>query len=750
MEHELYRFVTKASKKSFDSRCIFHLRSNEKCEIYRKKYIDQQEKYFKKGSEYMKKANIGSEFTKKRGIKTGSLLLALVMLIQFVPQLNIAHADPLPTNSAWINNDTSVTYGDVKDAIDAASDGDVIHLSGNVTSPGFNEINKDVTLDVAHDTTIQMSYGNSILFELLRGSKLQVRDGATLTIPRGWIIPKENSEITISDTAQLVMGDHITMWDHASLKVKDSAKLKTRSIVVYIDSKVEITDSATVNVGGVQWDDKIVLEDRGSLLISGNSNVTIQGYLDARNNSNVLIKGSPVVRAELITSTDDSKIQVISGDVQIADLDTYVRLVDTDDNFNSIVSDSPNANDPLKMFRLTDSTITVLPAIASNGHSYSYTVLERTIPGTTTVEKYAWVPFHKVTYQLKYRAASFADGTKDDKVTFTISGYPLNMANKVYNQDIVPEGVPTSSRAGDTFIGWFYKDENGNEKEFKPLETILTGDTVVYDVWKKAPSSSGSSEEEETPEVSPQQPQVPLTSNESKQDNTTRKLNKVDHYSYMVGYPDGTFRADSQMTRAEVTMMFARLLKDRPNGTPFMENRYRDVQETNWFSYAVDYMSEQNIIKGYPDGTFRPNEPITRAEFAAISARFDKLSDEGNSTFTDVSENHWASKVIAQAGKKGWVSGYPDGTFKPNQNITRVEVVSSTNRILNRYADIEFAKTNKEKLATMTDIAETHWGYGAIVEAMNGHDYVRLEDGKAEKWERLNLKSFDFPASLPQ
>ena len=212
----------------------------------------------------MKKANIGSEFTKKRGIKTGSLLLALVMLIQFVPQLNIAHADPLPTNSAWINNDTSVTYGDVKDAIDAASDGDVIHLSGNVTSPGFNEINKDVTLDVAHDTTIQMSYGNSILFELLRGSKLQVRDGATLTIPRGWIIPKENSEITISDTAQLVMGDHITMWDHASLKVKDSAKLKTRSIVVYIDSNVEITDSATVNVGVVQWDDKIVIEDRGS------------------------------------------------------------------------------------------------------------------------------------------------------------------------------------------------------------------------------------------------------------------------------------------------------------------------------------------------------------------------------------------------------------------------------------------------------------------------------------------------------
>ena len=202
------------------------------------------------------------------------------------------------------------------------------------------------------------------------------------------------------------------------------------------------------------------------------------------------------------------------------------------------------------------------------------------------------------------------------------------------------------------------------------------------------------------------------------------------------------------MTRAEVTMMFARLLVDRPVGTPFMESRYSDVIESNWFSYAVDYMSEENIVKGYPDGTFRPNAPITRAEFAAISARFDKLLDEGNHSFTDVSEDHWAAKVIARAAVKGWVSGYPDGTFKPNQNITRTEVVSSTNRILNRYADVEFAKAHSDELAPMIDIADTHWGYGAIVEAMNGHDYVRLEDGKSERWERLNGKSFTFPTPL--
>ena len=113
--------------------------------------------------------------------------------------------------------------------------------------------------------------------------------------------------------------------------------------------------------------------------------------------------------------------------------------------------------------------------------------------------------------------------------------------------------------------------------------------------------------------------------------------------------------------------------------------------------------------------------------------------------FTDVSDDHWAAKVIARAEKKGWVSGYPDGTFKPNQNITRAEVVSATNRILNRYADIEFVKAHKLELAPMTDIEETHWGYSAIAEAMNGHEYIRLDDGKTEKWERLNGKSFEFP-----
>lgn len=227
--------------------------------------------------------------------------------------------------------------------------------------------------------------------------------------------------------------------------------------------------------------------------------------------------------------------------------------------------------------------------------------------------------------------------------------------------------------------------------------------------------------------------------------NTEPALNIDYHYAYMKGYPDKTFGPDKPMTRAEVTMMFARLLKERPEKGRKYIMPYKDIYENDWYAYAVTFMSEKKLVSGYPDGTFKPNAPITRAEFASIASRFDSLVDKADLKFSDVSKNHWAYKVICSAEAKGWISGYPDGTFKPEKNITRAEVVSSTNRILNRYADLDFAKTHVQELAPMIDMNDSHWAYGPVVEAMNGHDYKRLSDGKSERWIRLNGKRFTFP-----
>lgn len=248
-------------------------------------------------------------------------------------------------------------------------------------------------------------------------------------------------------------------------------------------------------------------------------------------------------------------------------------------------------------------------------------------------------------------------------------------------------------------------------------------------------------ESKPTPEPTPSTPGWTVTPSSP----ADSKLNLVDHLAYMKGYPDLTFGPDRNMTRAEVTMMFARLLKNRPEANKVYAMPYSDVTKADWYAYAVSYMTENKLIMGYPDGTFRPNNPISRAEFAAIASRFDQLKPGLSLPFNDVKAGHWAYDVIASAADKGWVNGYPDGSFKPENKITRAEVVSTTNRMLNRYADLAFAKAHKNELAPMRDMDESHWAYGAAVEAMNGHDYHRQADGKNETWILLNGKRFTFP-----
>ena len=222
-------------------------------------------------------------------------------------------------------------------------------------------------------------------------------------------------------------------------------------------------------------------------------------------------------------------------------------------------------------------------------------------------------------------------------------------------------------------------------------------------------------------------------------------LNKEDHKAYMFGYPDWTFRPDNNMTRAEATCMFARLLKNYPREDVRYNLSYPDIKEDEWYYPAIGFMTENNIIEGYEDGSFRPNNPITRAEFSKMASKFDDLVGNNTKAFADVSENHWALKYINSAYAKGWVNGYEDGSFRPDRNITRAEVVTITNKMLNRYADQDFVRANKSILIDFKDLEEAYWAYFNIMEATHGHDFVRKPNGMDELWERLNGEAFIFP-----
>ena len=204
----------------------------------------------------------------------------------------------------------------------------------------------------------------------------------------------------------------------------------------------------------------------------------------------------------------------------------------------------------------------------------------------------------------------------------------------------------------------------------------------------------------------------------------TGMLNKTDHFAYVIGYPDGTVHPNGQITRAEVATIFFRLLRDEVRDGAFTtSNSYSDVAYGKWYNNPISTMSALGIITGYPDGTFKPNKPITRAEFAAIAARFDETQSGKSATFSDVI-GHWAAKEIGIAYYNEWIKGYPDGTFKPDQNITRAEAMTMINRVLERKpespADL---LTNMNKWTDNMDTSK--WYYLDVQEATNSHGYTR-------------------------
>ena len=213
------------------------------------------------------------------------------------------------------------------------------------------------------------------------------------------------------------------------------------------------------------------------------------------------------------------------------------------------------------------------------------------------------------------------------------------------------------------------------------------------------------------------------------------ELNRTDHFAFLVGYTDGTFGPERNMTRAEVTTMFARLLTEQIEADKTYSNTFSDVPKGYWAANYIGYMQQFGIITGYSDGSFRPDAPVTRAEFAAIASRFEKLT-EGSKSFADVPDTYWAARYINFAATRGWVTGYSDGTFKPENTITRAEVAAVTCRLLERSADQTYIRSHIGELRTFADVTESHWAYWYAMEAANGHDYTK--SGSSESWSRTH------------
>lgn len=283
-------------------------------------------------------------------------------------------------------------------------------------------------------------------------------------------------------------------------------------------------------------------------------------------------------------------------------------------------------------------------------------------------------------------------------------------------------GSTAQAKSGARFDGWYSADGTLLSTNLTFVPTREAGavwqGTTYYAHFSAKRSPSTPSTPAKPDETKPTLAPIP------------EMLNGEDHYAYLLGYEDGTVRPNGSISRAEVATVLFRLLKDDVRTQNLTkDNAYSDVPDTAWYSTAVSTLSKMGVISGYPDGTFRPNAPITRAEFAAMIARFDETAKSADTPFTDIS-GHWAENAIGKAYGNGWVEGSSKTVFCPESNLTRAETATLLNRVLHRLPEKE-----SDLLANQIawpDNPETFWGYLTIQEATNSHEYERKADGVHE------------------
>ena len=321
-------------------------------------------------------------------------------------------------------------------------------------------------------------------------------------------------------------------------------------------------------------------------------------------------------------------------------------------------------------------------------HLYSdEDLLEMTFTSDTTfIAQYKYVggPSVDDEYDVVYNA-NFTDGGVPRRQGYDKGETVTVSENKWFERD------------GYIFVGW-NTEADGTGDSYDPDDTFkMPGrDVYLYAQWQKekpGPDDTG----------------------------VSRWLETEDHNAYLTGYPDSTFGADRNMTRAEVAQMFYSLLK---NKNVMITTSFSDVSNDAWYATAVKTMASLGMMSGYPDGTFRPDEPITRAEFATVALAFAYEPDNARCSYLDVSTSAWYYTYVAQATTYGWIGGYPDGTFRPNNSITRVEVCVIVNNMLGRTPDEDYIDRNEDELVNFVDLSDRYWGYYTIMEATNGHEYT--------------------------
>ena len=290
-------------------------------------------------------------------------------------------------------------------------------------------------------------------------------------------------------------------------------------------------------------------------------------------------------------------------------------------------------------------------------------------------------------------------------------------------------GYPVPSVAADSgysFTGWLGTDgitRTSNEV----LDLTVTGDMTFTAQYAKDSGSGGSTGTTRSTIEALFAPEKQLADPDDT--GVSGWLNTEDHLAYLNGYGGGLFGPDDHMTRAQAAQMFYNLLLDQEVSAAV---RFTDVPADAWYARAVETLASLGMVEGVGGGKFAPERTITRAEFTVMAMRFARLPEGGENPFSDVTSSDWFYDQVVGAVQYGWITGYTDGTFRPEATITRAEVTAITNRLLDRAADEDYVDDHAGELRQFPDVSASYWAYHDIVEATNAHSY-RVYDGE-EHW----------------
>ena len=566
-------------------------------------------------------------------------------------------------------------------------DDSTAEISGN--DYGISGYNKPDVLTMKNGSSLTMEDNNSAGI-FLYGGNIDVQDGTTLTITGTGKDLDNTDDRSVGALAVYyyynTYAANVTFADGASVNLVDNAVSAINNDgTLYIGKGTTITNNGSKALygGGIQ--------NRGDITIAPDAKVY---------NNRASVAGDDIYNTTGDGMDRDKNTVTYTGSLTLSPVGENWVLDDCGDPIVGWYHDGKE--------KLTDNTYKRWNGDATDDSYYAdeYTVDKKAVSDALAL-KAAHGKFCNVTYEVTGDIPSDAGAAPASAKVKMGGSYTVAPAQ-------------TTSQSRYTFSGWRI---NGTGDIVTSLEN-LQQDVKLVGVWsyRSGGSSGGGGGRKPTVDIP---------------DDVPTGLNGDDHFAYIVGYPDGNVKPGSSITRAEVATIFFRLLtEDVRTANSTQSNSLSDVSRGQWFNHAISTLSSMGIVKGNPDGTFDPDAPITRAEFAAIAARFDDKNTNTTSNFSDIA-SHWAKDEIGVAANKGWINGYPDSTFRPDQYITRAEAMTLVNRVLNRLP--EKSEDLLDDMIKWPDNADASvWYYLAVQEATNSHDYSDKSNAdKYEKWTKI-------------